>query len=88
MSRRFLSALFRRDLSGIRQALFLEPLLRRNSGQYPALRPEEIGETPGDETTPPPEVPELPRSVFPAAEVPASAGTETLPKSPRNAPEE
>jgi hypothetical protein len=32
MSRRFLNALQRRDLSGIRRALFLEPLLMRNSG--------------------------------------------------------
>ena len=84
MSRRFVAALFRRDLSEIRKALFLEPLLQRNAGALPELDPEEKDEPPGGETTtPPPELIELPRSVFPLADVPASAGTETLPKPPR-----
>ena len=81
MSRRFLAALYRRDLSEIRQALFLEPLLQRNAGALPGLDPKEKDEAPaGETTTPPPEVIELPRSVFPLADVPASAGTETLPE--------
>jgi hypothetical protein len=49
MSRRFLSALQRRDLSGIRRALFLEPLLMRNAGAQPAQGPEETGGDPDDE---------------------------------------
>jgi len=47
MSRRFLGALARRDLSEIRRALFLDPLLTRNSGAHPARGPEETdGEGP------------------------------------------
>jgi hypothetical protein len=43
MSRRFLGALARRDLSEIRRALFLDPLLTRNSGAQPAQDPEQTG---------------------------------------------
>jgi hypothetical protein len=44
MSRRFLSALQRRDLSGIRRALFLEPLLMRNADAQVEQGREETGE--------------------------------------------
>ena len=65
MTRRFLGALRRRDLSGIRRALFLEPLLQRNSGELPALRPEERDGVPvGQEERPAAEI------ELPAAEVP------------------
>ena len=54
MSRRFLGALLRGDLSEIRRELFLLPLLQRNSGAHPAPDPEEKGGDPGGETVPAP----------------------------------
>ena len=65
MSRRFLGALRRRDLSGIRRALFLEPLLQRNSGKFAALQPEERDGVPaGQEDRPAAEI-ELPPAELP-----------------------
>ena len=61
MSRRFLSALQRRDLSGIRRALFLEPLLKRNSGEHPVQDPEETDGDPGGEEAAPSDAMKLPK---------------------------
>ena len=88
MSRRFLGALLRRDLSEIRRALFLEPLLQRNSGARSALRPEEVGGDPGGEEERPAQEIQLPPAVLPAqaagqAHEPATATTPTGPKPPR-----
>ena len=80
MSRRFLGALSRRDLSGIRRALFLEPLLQRNSGQYEALRPEEIGKDVGEGESGAQSIPGLDGDVPDKAPVPSD--TMMLPKPP------
>ena len=61
MSRRFLSALQRRDLSGIRRALFLEPLLMRNAGAELAKGPEEPDEDRGGEEKAPSDAMILPK---------------------------
>ena len=89
MSRRFLGALLRRDLSEIRRALFLEPLLQRNSGALPALRPEEKGGGPGGEEERPAQEIQLPPGVLPTeaaagqAHEPVNATTPNGPKPPR-----
>lgn len=81
MSRRFLSALQRRDLSGIRRALFLEPLLMRNSDAELTQDPEETGGDPrGEEMGPTPGVPRVGEG--PPAGVPAPSDTMLLPKPP------
>ncbi|HSE51079.1 MAG TPA: hypothetical protein VLB00_02760 [Gemmatimonadales bacterium] len=65
MSRRFLGALVRRDLSEIRRALFLEPLLQRNTGDLAALRPEERDDVPGGQEERPAAEIELPPAALP-----------------------
>jgi len=79
MSRRFLGALARGDLNEIRRELFLEPLLRRNSGAHPAPGPEEVGGDPGGEAaTTPPEAGTRPGNAVPTAPSDSMA----LPKPP------
>ena len=66
MSRSFLGALRRRDLAGIRRALFLEPLLQRNTGELEALRPEDRDGVPGGQEERPAAEIELPPAELPS----------------------
>lgn len=83
MTRRFLGALRRRDLAGIRRALFLEPLLMRNAEGPPETDPADAtdeeagGEMPPAASAPPSDSLELPKSVGLPGNIPAPTSHET-----------